>query len=364
MAAHNLFTDYLSLIGVPHTYNFSTKRFRTYPPKLALDAVSDLLYEYHCDRTEIRHPADKEAALATMKLPFVVQFDGNSYGIVTDMTADKVDYFAKGHIPKSISRADFLKKWTGHAVYGTKNQESGEPEVTQHRIKDFILKMQKWALAALLLFLAVWCFIEHKIYTSWTETVLLALYGFGLYISYLLVLKSSNVANSTADSICSLLQPKGCNTVLKTDAAKLFGVFSWSDVGLTYYGVSIVALLMFPSIINYLAALSVCCLPYTIWSVLYQKFKAKAWCTMCLTIQCLQWVIFAFMLAGDHFHNIFPLQWPLFLLLAVYAVALIVTNNFVPVIFKYEQLEAKEIQESDDSQADSASGDASGASHI
>ncbi|MDR3220154.1 MAG: vitamin K epoxide reductase family protein, partial [Dysgonamonadaceae bacterium] len=48
-----------------------------------------------------------------------------------------------------------------------------------------------------------------------------------------------------------------------------------------------------PSLIFYLALINILALPYSFWSVWYQKFKAKQWCVLCLIVQVLLWLIFA-----------------------------------------------------------------------
>ena len=96
----------------------------------------------------------------------------------------------------------------------------------------------------------------------------------GLYLTYLLVQKSLKIKNRVADTVCKALQEGGCDNVLEMKAAKFFGIFSWSEVGFTYFSVSLLTLLMFPQWICYLALCNACCLPFTFWSIWYQKFRA------------------------------------------------------------------------------------------
>ena len=41
-----------------------------------------------------------------------------------------------------------------------------------------------------------------------------------------------------------------------------------------------------------IAALNICCLPYTLYSVYYQKYIARQWCVLCCTVQALFWLEF------------------------------------------------------------------------
>jgi hypothetical protein len=50
--------------------------------------------------------------------------------------------------------------------------------------------------------------------------------------------------------------------------------------------------LLLPQYISFLAVINIFTLPYTLWSVWYQKVKAKQWCPLCLIVQALLWGIF------------------------------------------------------------------------
>lgn len=50
----------------------------------------------------------------------------------------------------------------------------------------------------------------------------------------------------------------------------------------------------------YLAMINICTLPYSFWSIWYQRFRAKQWCPLCLIIQSLLWVLFFFDLLGGY----------------------------------------------------------------
>jgi hypothetical protein len=45
-------------------------------------------------------------------------------------------------------------------------------------------------------------------------------------------------------------------------------------------------------LIPYLALVNILALPYTFWSVWYQKVKARQWCPLCLIVQVLLWGVF------------------------------------------------------------------------
>lgn len=334
MNSRTLFSDYLRVLGVPHTADYSSMRFTSYPPRLALTAIADLLAEYGMEPVETAPCASP--TLDGMTLPFVAEMTDGSRMIVAAVDGHTLVTYTHGYTRGEIPESDFLAGWTGRSVAAAGAATGSEPHVGRHRLTEAAAVARRWLLTAGLAFLAVWCFVEHGVYRSWGRIVLTALYGAGLYVSYLLVLKQSGVHSNAADKFCGVIEAHGCGTVLQTRAARLFGLYPWCEVGLAYFSVSLCALLVAPSCARWLAVVSVCCLPYTIWSVTYQKFKAKAWCTMCLTIQALMWVIFIVMLTSGQFAPLLPLTWTPAVLGACYLCVFFSINYLVPKIFDYE----------------------------
>ena len=66
-------------------------------------------------------------------------------------------------------------------------------------------------------------------------------------------------------------------------------------------------LLIFPQYINLLALCNLICLPFSFWSVWYQKIRAHAWCTLCLCVQSMLWLLFFCYLFGGWLHGLLPL---------------------------------------------------------
>lgn len=334
MNNRTLFSDYLDILGIPHTEEYSSERFIAYPPKLALIGIEDLLREYHVDVVRMK-PNDSKN-LSECKVPFVAQLVDGHYVIVTSIADDVVTYHSRSLKVIKEPVDAFMEKWNGAFVFGTKTGESGETQLMQHRLKKIAKYFERWFVILSVVFMVVYGFVNNRLYDSWATVILPVLYGLGIYVCYLLVLKQSHVQSDAADSVCGIIQKNGCGTVLDTDASRLFGLFPWCEIGLSYFTVSEIAILLYPQCVNYLAIISVCCLPYTIWSVAYQKFKIGAWCTLCLTIQALMWVIFIVFLSGGEFRNLLPIKVDAVILLLAYGTTLFVFNWLIPIIFRYE----------------------------
>ncbi|MCM1139563.1 MAG: cysteine peptidase family C39 domain-containing protein [Muribaculum sp.] len=334
MNNRTLFSDYLSFLNIPHTTVYSSERFTAYPPKLALVGIADLLHEYGAD--VVRTKAGEDKKLDDFIGPFVAQLGDGHYVIVTKVDDSGVTYQSKSLKVITVPKNEFLERWNGASVIGKRTERSEETQYLEHKLGCLAKSFEKWFVIACVVFFVVYGYVNNRLYDSMATMILPFLYGFGVYICYLLVLKQSHVQSDAADSVCGIIQKNGCGTVLDTSAAKLFGLFPWCEIGLAYFSVSEIAILLYPQCVNYLAIIGVCCLPYTFWSVLYQKFKIHAWCTLCLTIQSLMWIIFFVFLFGGEFKNLLPIRIDALILLMAYGCALFIFNWLIPIIFKYE----------------------------
>jgi hypothetical protein len=192
----------------------------------------------------------------------------------------------------SVPLKDFLGSLSGVVLLAETTEESSEPNFSEHRKKDLLQNGQEYLLYAVLGALALSVFFTQSLFRSWSLSMLLLLNILGAYISWLLVLKSMRIGSRYADKICSLFNQHDCNDVLESPAAKLFGVLGWSEVGLGYFISNVLILLFAPSMVPLLAIINLLALPYTLWSVWYQKIKAKQWCVLCLIVQALLWLTF------------------------------------------------------------------------
>lgn len=334
MNNRTLFSDYLTFLDIPHTEAYSCERFTAYPPKLAIIGIADLLHEYGAYVVRTKPSEDKD--LKMYDGPFVAQLNDGHFVIVTSIDDKGVTYQSKSLKVVTVPQDEFLKRWNGASVIGKKTAKSEETQYLNHKLGCMAKSFEKWFVIACVAFLVIYGYFNNRLYDSVASMILPFLYGFGIYICYLLVLKQSHVQSDAADSVCGIIQKNGCGTVLDTSASKLFGLFPWCEIGLAYFTVSEVAILLYPQCVNYLAIISVCCLPYTLWSVSYQKLKIHAWCTLCLTIQALMWIIFFVFLFGGEFKNLLPIKMDALILLMAYGCALFIFNWLIPIIFKYE----------------------------
>lgn len=330
----NIFSDWLGLLGVPHTVAYSDGRFEGMAFK-SLFGLQQLLKEYGIDSEGFRLKDKSE--LSRLVAPFIaVTPDGMV--IVTslpDTGADgalqdgEVGYMTQG-VTEKMPLQEFLAAWDGTVFCAYPSAGACEPDYTNHRRDAIMTRLRDYGIVIGVAFLFVYLFISNGIWRH-LSTVLVALFDIvGLGLTYMLVQKSLKIKNRAADKVCGLLEEGGCDTVLEMKASKFFGIFGWSEVGFAYFSISLLVLLMFPGDIGALALCNLCCLPFTFWSIWYQKFRAKVWCTLCVSVQCTLWLLFFCYLGGGWLKEAFPISISFFVIGILYVTALLVLNKILP----------------------------------
>ncbi|MBO4966398.1 MAG: hypothetical protein J6C81_09125 [Muribaculaceae bacterium] len=328
MKPASIFTNFLTELGVPHTRSYSDRRFEKMTFK-SLFGLSKLLQSYGVPNEAFSLP-DKRGDLALLPVPFLAG-SGESFVVVRSKNQNSVEYIdcVTGET-RTLSMDDFIDKWSGVALVAYPTEESAEPSYMKHHLIEIAQRVKRWVLIAAVLFIFLYLFISNGIYAHVTTVLLTMIFCGGLYVTYELMLKSLHIHSERGDSICGLIDRTGCHQVLSTKASSFFGIFSWSEVGMAYFSVSLCCLLVFPKYLPYLALINACCCPFSFWSVWYQKYRAKAWCTLCLITQGCLWSALICFICGGWFEGSFPLRIEFFILGATYVAALLGINSLSP----------------------------------
>lgn len=322
---HTIVADFLAALKVPFTKEYTEQRFETMPFK-TLFGVTQLLKEYGVETAG--YSISDKSELAKVPLPFIAGTDAGMV-IVTGVDSGRVRYLTQG-IAETMPLAEFEQVWTGMVVCASVSAGAKEPEYGKHVRMATIAASKKYLLWVLIGCLAAYLYVFNGLWKYWSVWALTAIDVFGLWITYMLVQKSLSIKSAVADKVCGVIQEGGCDKILKTSASSFFGIFSWSEVGITYFGISLLAMLIAPQTIHWLAIINICCLPYTVWSVTYQKFVAKHWCTLCLCVQLSLWLQFVCYLLGGWTAPVFPLDLGFFALAATFIMVLLGLNRLLP----------------------------------
>lgn len=283
-----ILSDFLNELQVPHTAGASDRAFHSMPFR-SLFGFSRLLASYGIDSRAL--DLTDRTKLADVPAPFLARMK-DAFVIVTDISPDgRVIYLAFGE-KRSQPIDSFNRDFTGTILQAFPTPDSSEPDYRRNRLMEGAAEAKKvvlWLCGALLLLCG---FISGRLWHNPGAVALVAVDIAGIMVTWLLTLKSLAIKNNRADRICAVLQEHGCDHVLENKASTFFGIFSWSEVGITYFSVSTLILLLFPQSMPLLAVLNACCLPFTFWSIWYQRFRIHTWCTLCVITQGLLWLQF------------------------------------------------------------------------
>lgn len=327
----SLITDYLGALRVPHTAAYSQKRFETMPFH-TLFGLKKLLEEYGVT-SEGYYLADRTEILKVTP-PFLVKTAGGVV-VVTEISPQTITYLTEGEA-ETMPFADFTRAWCGNLFCSHPSATAAEPHFAAHRRMEFLNAAKKWVLALCALALFLIAFIGHGLYRQFSTVWLTAIDIAGLYLTYLLVRKSLRIHSKAADKMCGILEAHGCDRILDMKASKFFGLFGWSEVGFAYFSVSLASMLMFPESLPMLALCNVCCLPFTAWSIWYQRFRAHRWCTLCVCVQCSLWLLFFGYLGGGWIAEAWPPSVGFITLGLAYLGVMLGLNALMPLIEKKE----------------------------
>lgn len=207
--------------------------------------------------------------------------------LVTEVWSNKVVY-TDGEKFFEEEYGPFQDAWSGRCVLLQKTVEAGEPNYKQNRRKEKRHKVENILMYLLFgLTLLVWVHKDlWKVPQKW-ESEMMASWGInllGVYLCFLLIRKTLRLDSAVGDKICGLFGSMHCADILETPAAKIGGVYSLAECGFAFF---LVNFFFLPA--SGMPYVFLCALPFTVWSVWYQGWRAKTWCPLCLLVQALVW---------------------------------------------------------------------------
>jgi uncharacterized membrane protein len=261
----------------------------THPEYPSLKSICDSLNEWNIINYPMRLDIDELRETGSPfiahindgkeKLAFVPKLNGQS----------KITYFDSPGKSKIMETDMFFKSYSGISVLIDPDEKAGETGFAEKR-QTARLNFALPYLAGLGLLL----FIAHYLvsysgpwHIDFFPAALFITKLIGLGLSILLVLKDLNIKNNLADALCGVSKKTNCNSILNTDASRVFGWLHWSDVGLIYFLTGLCMIFSMPNAGGFglMAILSFGALGYVLYSVYYQAFVARVWCPLCLGVQ-------------------------------------------------------------------------------
>lgn len=286
---YSFITLILSNIGVKFSHQTLKHLFETHFFDNSLYSIAQILSKYNVASVGVRF--SKESVVEDEYCPFVAQI-GGLWTLVTRVSNDSVFYYDAIHPAKEnkISKDIFIGQSNGKALLVLPDRYSGELNYVHNHlciIKDRIKKIVIFSMGIILVSLGL---LKNPLTVKWSYYALLALNILGLVICFLLLQKQLNISNRFTDKLCSFINDNHCDSVTDSAAASVLGMVKLSEIGFGFFTVNLVVLLFVPQVIPWLAVFSVCVLPFSFWSIWYQRYRVKSWCTLCLIVLAVMWI--------------------------------------------------------------------------
>jgi uncharacterized membrane protein len=222
---------------------------------------------------------------------------GEEYYVLLRRFEDEQIVYTDGRKSDTVSSIeDFRRIWSGIVLLVEPNNSSRNPK----KSKSFFYKVAKKYILSIVIISLVLLVVglSNSILSSNIFLTLLL----GLISTLFLLQNEFGEPNSIVTQLCRFNKKTDCDSIVKSSASKLFGWLSWSEIGFLYFAGSMLSVVFsFISaktggILLLLFGLNILALPYTIFSVYYQAFVAKKWCTLCLIVQAVLWMSFVLLL--------------------------------------------------------------------
>jgi uncharacterized membrane protein len=275
--------QYLKAIGAKVTEETVEETLKNHPDYPSLLATSEALNDWKIENVALRIKPEQLWELPT---PFLTHLyvDGGIFALVKSVKNGAVEWTHTKEGFKRDKTEDFLKKWNGVVLMAETNADSGEKNFIENNKKEILNNLR----TPVLLFgatLLIFSLFYYNFSTDWHYNAVLLTKLAGVIISTLLLWQSIDKNNPFIKNLCQAGGKANCNAILSSNAAQVTTWLSWSEVGFFYFVGGFVALLINPNSMFLIWALGATTLFYTFWSIYYQAFLAKQWCTLCLTVQ-------------------------------------------------------------------------------
>ncbi len=311
-------------MGVRHTSTYVKSLVKTQPYGGSLYAISYILGKFNIKASGVRI-INKDSSLQDI-CPFIC-CPKKQWMYVYKIDDDTVFYYSEAspEHPANMPLSTFISMWDGTALIIEKTKYSEEPNYHKHAAEERGHKLRFIAIAVALSALIIAGITLSPIRHSFILYSQLALNFIGVYICAMLLQTQLDIPNKTATKICGMIKDSHCGEITKSDNHKIFGLISLGEIGYGYFVTNILCLLIIPDSVVWLAIISICAIPFTLWSIWYQKFKARQWCALCLITLAILWAQALTFLFNGTIH--LPTQLlPGIIVAALYTLVICVTN--------------------------------------
>lgn len=285
-------SNYLRYLKIPISKNYTERLIASHPNYPSLLSVVDIL-----DRLGINYHVGgvENGDISELQFPFLLPLNitGEILFIKNDKDLEK-------------NRLE-LQEFSGTVLQIQPEQTNiSDPDHEEQYAKELVFK-NIFAVLVISSLLFVSYYLTSSF--SWASFALITSSTLGLILGYLLLAKDLGISFQAVENICKGKKNINCDTILKSNGAKIFSFLKFSDLVSIYFIVQpiVLYLALFNTsraheILLFLSLLSALTLPIIAYSLYYQSQVQKSWCTLCLfvvAILVLQASIFAGLIVSE-----------------------------------------------------------------
>lgn len=220
--------------------------------------------------------------LSSLPIRFITKTKENSAFVMVTKREGAINLTYEDFTSKKLTEQEFLKIWDGKLlIVEAPAREIGLASGTRLSLiisalgVSVLLGLVFWNLNGLL------------------ERLHLLLALSGLFVGVLILNKRFGGMSSLLDKVCHFTSKNDCDKVINSTEISLPFNLELGDLAVTYFAAHVVSWIVSAasgidiSLLFYLAILTI---PITLFSLYYQKYVVRSWCTLCLAIVGTLWL--------------------------------------------------------------------------
>lgn len=322
----------LTRYGIHQSAYVLNNMLRYEPYNTSLYALSNILSKFDIANRGIK--LDDKYLICEDLCPFVTILN-HHWILVDSISNDVVKFFQDDHRKhlQEMPLENFIKQWNGVALVLESTPQNGiNTHLTQSNKTSRYKDVFTYAALTVSIYLFIYGVLTNIRADEWPYYALILTNSVGIFISVLLLQKQLHIPNRLTDRICGLVAENDCGTVTDSNGGNLFGIIKLSEIGFGFFVVNLICVILGNEVYFWFGLVATAVLPFSFWSLYYQKVKAKSWCVLCLVVLALMWFQAIFVWIGGYLR--FPNEmWPTGLALCcTYLLTIWLTNQVMKLI--------------------------------
>lgn len=286
-------SELLKDLGVKVSHDYIYERLKSNPFYPSIRSVSDFLKELSVDHRVVKL---SHIDLINAGMPFIAHSGerGGYFYYLKSIDNEEVIFSDNRKGSARMTADGFFSIWSGVALFAAGKDKTNDISLLRNYRKE---KLNNYLLRGVLLVMVLLLIV--RIATEIEGLSIIQQFniptGFafyftkltGLVFSLLLVMHEMKIPSSIINRLCHVSKNADCSSVTGSELATLYGGITLADIGFTYFGGGVLAMILSPliSLIPVIQILSVAILPTPVILILYQIIKIRKWCPLCMGVQ-------------------------------------------------------------------------------